>query len=215
MMFVLPKELVNLCKKRMEPYNCEGFVYGRGPVDPEIMVVGEAPGETEIHNGIPFSGRAGRVLDGFFEHLGVSRDQIYFTSTVRSRPYKIVQKTGPGGEIIEKKYNRAPNVKEQTAHAPIVDYEIEHIQPKQIVTLGNIGLQRLVGKGFKISEVHGQLIHSPVRRLKDMETNEWTMTEKEYSIFPTFHPASIFYNRSLLEIVYEDLDRLKQILAEK
>jgi uracil-DNA glycosylase len=213
MMNVLPKDLVERCKKRMEPHNCEGFVYGRGPENPEIMIVGEAPGETEIHNGIPFSGRAGKVLDEFFDYLGVSREDIYFTSTVRSRPYKIVpKKAGPNGEIIEKKYNRAPNVKEQIAHAPIVDYEIQHINPKQIVTLGNIGLQRLLGKKYKISEVHGQLLQAPVRQLKDMETNEWTLSEKEYSIFPTFHPASIFYNRSLLEKVYEDLDELKKIL---
>jgi uracil-DNA glycosylase len=213
MMNVLPKDLIERCKKRMEPYNCEGFVYGRGPENPEIMIVGEAPGETEIHNGIPFSGRAGKVLDEFFDYLGVSREDIYFTSTVRSRPYKIVpKKAGPNGEFIEKKYNRAPNVKEQIAHAPIVDYEIQHINPKQIVTLGNIGLQRLLGKKYKISEVHGQLLQAPVRKLKDIETNEWTLSEKEYSIFPTFHPASIFYNRSLLEKVYEDLDELKKIL---
>lgn len=215
MMEVLPKDLVEQCKKRMEPYNCEGFVYGRGPENPEIMIVGEAPGETEIHNGIPFSGRAGKVLNEFFEYLGVSRDDIYFTSTVRSRPFKIVHKEGPDGEIIEKKYNRAPNMKEQLAHAPIVDYEIRHVKPKQIVTLGNIGLQRLLGKNYKISEVHGRLIQAPVRRLKDMNTNEWTLSEEKYSIFPTFHPASIFYNRSLLEKVYEDLDELKKILTSK
>ncbi|WP_412103405.1 uracil-DNA glycosylase [Rossellomorea aquimaris] len=196
----------------MEPYNCEGFVHGRGPGDPLIMVVGEAPGETEIHNGMPFSGRAGKVLDEFFEYLGVSREEIYFTSTVRSRPFKIVHKEGQGGEIIQKKYNRAPNMKEQLAHAPIVDYEIRHIKPKQIVTLGNIGLQRLLGRKYTISEVHGKLIHAPVRRLKDMDTNEWTLTDREYAIFPTFHPASIFYNRSLLEKIHRDLDELKKHL---
>ncbi|MGR3762604.1 uracil-DNA glycosylase [Rossellomorea sp. NS-SX7] len=215
-MNMLPEDLVERCKKRMEPYHCEGFVYGRGPRNPEIMIVGEAPGETEIHNGIPFSGRAGKVLNEFFDYLGVSREDIYFTSSVRSRPYKIVpKKAGPNGEIIEKKYNRAPNMKEQIAHAPIIDYEIRHINPKQIVTLGNIGLQRLLGKKYTISEIHGRLIQSPVRQLKDMETNEWTLSEKEYSIFPTFHPASIFYNRSLLEKVYEDLDELKEILKRK
>ncbi|MCA1059861.1 uracil-DNA glycosylase [Rossellomorea aquimaris] len=198
----------------MEPYDCEGFVYGRGPMIPDIMIVGEAPGETEIHNGMPFSGRAGKVLNEFFSYIGVSRENIYFTSTVRSRPYKRVQKT-KDNEVLIKKYNRAPTIKEQLAHAPILDYEMQHIKPKQIVTLGNVGLQRLVGKQYTISEVHGRLIHSQVRQLKDLETNEWTRTEEYYSIFPTFHPASIFYNRSLEKEIYKDLDKLKEQLHEK
>ncbi|NMH67790.1 uracil-DNA glycosylase [Bacillus sp. RO3] len=206
-MHVLPEELVEICKKRMEPYACEGFVYGRGPEHPTIMIVGEAPGETEIHNGIPFSGRAGKVLDEFFQYLKVPREDIYFTSTVRSRPYKVVSKEGE-----EKKYNRAPNLKEQLAHAPILDYELQHIKPKQLVTLGNIGLQRLLGKGCTISEVHGRLIESKVRRLKDLHSNEWIMSEESYSIFPTYHPASIFYNRSLEKKIYQDLDKLKEVL---
>ncbi|WP_142323587.1 uracil-DNA glycosylase [Bacillus sp. AFS015802] len=211
-MGMIPKTLIEICKKRMEPYACEGFVYGRGPVTPTIMIVGEAPGETEIHNGIPFSGRAGKVLDGFFDYLGVPRDDIYFTSTVRSRPYKRVQKKSKENEMVEKKYNRAPTLKEQFAHAPILDYELGHVKPKQIVTLGNIGLQRLLGRKYTISDVHGRLIHSRVRKLKDLDTNEWTLSEETYSIFPTFHPASIFYNRSLEKEIYSDLDHLKEIL---
>ncbi|WP_064094360.1 uracil-DNA glycosylase [Rossellomorea aquimaris] len=201
---VIPDELVELCKKRMEPYPCEGFVYGRGPVNPTLMVVGEAPGETEIHNGIPFSGRAGKVLNECLEYLGVSREDVYFTSSVRSRPYKKVGHK-----------NRAPTMKEQIAHAPILDYEMEHIKPKQLVTLGNIGLQRLLGKKYTISKVHGQLLHSPIRRLMSLDTNEWVTSKEEYAIFPTFHPASIFYNRTLLKKMYSDLDILKKILAEK
>ncbi|MEI2666677.1 uracil-DNA glycosylase [Rossellomorea sp. LJF3] len=215
MMRMIPETLVNLCKERMEPYNCEGFVHGRGPMNPAIMIVGEAPGETEIHNGMPFSGRAGKVLDQFFHYLGLGREDIYFTSTVRSRPYKIVQKKTVDNEMIEKKYNRAPILKEQLAHAPILDYELQHVKPKQLVTLGNIGLQRLLGRKYTISDCHGQLIHSKVRRLKDLDSNEWTWSEETYSIFPTFHPASIFYNRSLEKDIYKDLDHLKEILLKK
>lgn len=212
---MIPETLVNLCKERMEGYNCEGFVYGRGPMNPTIMIVGEAPGETEIHNGMPFSGRAGKVLDEFFQYLGVEREDIYFTSTVRSRPYKIVHKKNRENEMIERKYNRAPTLKEQFAHALILDYELQHVKPKQLVTLGNIGLQRLLGRKYTISDVHGQLIRSKVRRLKELDSNEWTWSEDTYSIFPTFHPASIFYNRSLEKDIYQDLDHLKEILHKK
>lgn len=181
---------------------------------PIIMIVGEAPGETEIHNGMPFSGRAGKVLNEFFDYLGVTREDIYFTSTVRSRPYKIVQKKSRDNEMIEKRYNRAPTLKEQLAHAPILDYELQHVKPKQLVTLGNVGLQRLLGRKYTISEVHGRSIHSRVRKLKDLDSNEWSLSKETYSIFPTFHPASIFYNRSLEKDIYNDLDRLKKILHD-
>ena len=62
-----------------------------------------------------------------------------------------------------KKYNRTPNQGEIVAHAPLLDYELEKINPKLIVTLGNIGLQRLAGKDKKITDVHGQLLNSPFK----------------------------------------------------
>jgi len=96
----------------------------------------------------------------------------------------------------------------------LLDYELEKINPKLIVTLGNIGLQRLAGKDKKITDVHGQLLKQPIQKLKDMQSAEFTWSEKEYHIFPTFHPASIFYNRGLLELIYEDLEKLKQYVIK-
>ncbi len=214
-MTVVPEDISTICRKRMEPFDCEGFVNGRGPRDPILMVVGEAPGETEIHNGIPFSGRAGKVLDEFFRYVGVDREDIYFTSTVRSRPFKRVDKVRKDGGVERKWVNRAPNRKEQLAHAAILDYEMTHVHPKQIVTLGNIGLQRLAGREYSISSVHGTPIRTKVKCLKDYDRREWGETEEEYTLFPTFHPASIFYNRSLEKDIYRDLDQLRQILLDK
>lgn len=96
----------------------------------------------------------------------------------------------------------------------MLDYELELIQPPVIVTLGNIALQRLVGKNNKITDVHGELLKRPVQQLKDSSGTEFIWTEKEYNIFPTFHPASIFYNRSLLELIYEDLEKLKRYVIK-
>ncbi len=214
-MTVVPEEISTICRKRMEPFDCEGFVNGRGPLDPILMIVGEAPGETEIHNGVPFSGRAGKVLDEWFRYVGVGREDIYFTSAVRSRPFKRVDKKRKDGKVERKWVNRAPNMKEQFAHAAILDYELAHVRPKQVVTLGNIGLQRLVGRKYSISSVHGTPIRTKVKCLKDYERKEWGETEGEYSLFPTFHPASIFYNRSLEKDIYRDLDQLRQILSDK
>ncbi|MDG5471842.1 uracil-DNA glycosylase [Jeotgalibacillus sp. ET6] len=208
----IPEELAEWGKKRIEPYSAEGFVYGGGPENPALMLVGEAPGETEIHNGIPFSGRAGKELMKFLERAGLKREEVYITSAVRSRPYKWREKKERSGEIIQRKYNRTPNEKEIMAHAPILDWEIEHVNPTIIMTLGNIGLRRLAGKDKKIADVHGQLLKQPVRCCHKDGTYSWT--EKDYLLFPTYHPASIFYNRSLLETIHRDFDHLAKYIKE-
>ncbi|WP_242142669.1 MULTISPECIES: uracil-DNA glycosylase [unclassified Bacillus cereus group] len=207
-----PDFLIQHVKEKSAPYQLEGFLSGQGPKNPKFMLVGEAPGETEIHNGIPFSGRAGKHLMEFLNHLHITREEVYITSAVRSRPYKWKEKKEKSGEVIQKKYNRTPNQKEIVAHAPLLDYELEQIKPRMIVTLGNIGLQRLVGRNKKITDVHGKLLKQSVRKLKDINSSEFVWTRKEYYIFPTFHPASIFYNRSLLDIIYEDLEKLKEYI---
>ena len=53
------------------------------------MIVGEAPGRNEIVNNIPFSGDAGKELDKSLKQIGLSRDQVYITSAVRSRPFSV------------------------------------------------------------------------------------------------------------------------------
>ncbi|MBJ8031330.1 uracil-DNA glycosylase [Bacillus cereus group sp. N21] len=203
-----PDSLVLHVKKLSAPYPLEGFLCGQGPEKPKLMLVGEAPGETEIHNGIPFSGRAGKELMGFLERIGLTREEVYITSTVRSRPYIWREKRERSGQVAQKKYNRTPNQGEILVHAPLLDYEMEHVQAPVIVTLGNIALKRLVGPDKKITDVHGQLLQQPVRRLKNNQSTDFIWTEKIYNIFPTFHPASIFYNRGLLDLIYEDLEKL-------
>lgn len=94
--------------------------------------------------------------------------------------------------------NRTPNKKEILAHAPILDYELVSVQPTIIATLGNIGLQRLLGPKLQISESHGKIYHGPVLELNN-ELNQYQPSKEEYTVVPLFHPAAIFYNRSLSE----------------
>ncbi len=208
----IPDSLAEQGKKRVATYPVEGFVYGSGPDKPKFMLVGEAPGETEIGNGIPFSGRAGKELMNFLERVGVTREEVYITSAVRSRPYKWGEKRTRDGEVVKRKYNRPPTAREIIAHAPILDYEIEHVETPIIVTLGNVGLKRLAGSDKKVSDVHGQFLRQPVQRAGGIDDSKYEWTEQEYLLFPTFHPASIFYNRSLLELIHEDLEKLKGFL---
>ncbi|EUJ32946.1 uracil-DNA glycosylase [Listeria floridensis FSL S10-1187] len=200
-----PKPLIKLVEKRSEGFKLEGFVPGQGKKQSQIMFVGEAPGETEIHNFIPFSGRAGDELMKFMAIAGLTREDVYITSSVRSRPYRWGEKKDrKTGELIKRRYNRAPNQAEIYAQAPILDFEMKAIQPKLIVTLGNIGLRRLLGKNFTVSEIHGELLQQPIQQLASLDENRFVLSEKNYTIIPTFHPASIFYNRKLLPLIEAD-----------
>ncbi len=212
---MFPQHLKKLGLERIEPYQTEGFVPGKGPQNPKIMLIGEAPGRNEIVQGEPFIGRAGDKLTEFMEYIGLTREEIYITSVVRSRPYKIVETTDKEGNKVTKTPNRAPNQKEILAHAPLLDYQIQEMDPEIIVTLGNIALKRLVGKAYKISESHGKLIKSPILELQDLEDKHYVWSDQVYKVFPLYHPAAIFYNGGLLQEIYKDLDALSKILSEE
>jgi len=210
-----PEKLVNFIAERSKDFQLEGFVAGQGPLQPKLMLVGEAPGRNEIVNHIPFSGAAGKKLIQAMASIGLTRDNTYITSAVRSRPYKMVERVNKRTQENEIVYpNRTPNKKEILAHAPILDYELATIQPKIIATLGNIGLQRLLGPKWQISEHHGEIYHGPVLELTT-EQNSYRSSKKEYTVIPLFHPAAIFYNRSLSEKILADWLTLGKILEKE
>lgn len=213
-MYEISEELVALGLQRIEGFPVEGFVKGRGPLNPAVMLVGEAPGENELETGIPFTGRAGKELMESLASAGLSREDVYITSAVRSRPYKWGTKKMRNGETVERKYNRAPTKKEIIAHAPILDAEIRDIQPPIIVTLGNIGLQRLIGPQAKVTELHGTLLETPILKWNE-ETGKFEETAESYHIFPTFHPASVFYNPPVRHLKEADWHKLRDILKMK
>lgn len=199
-----PKKLVETVKQKMHGHQLEGFLSGKGPKNAVLMLIGEAPGETEIKTNIPFSGRSGKKLDGWLAQAGLNREAIYITSAVRSRPFRIKQQRNKKTGLIETKYpNRTPNKAEVLAYAPLLDYEIQTIQPKILIPMGNIGLQRLLGNNVKISTCHGRLLHSPILTYSS-ETNQLTTTSDTYTLFPIYHPAAVFYNQKLESIIEYD-----------
>lgn len=214
MEFQIPEELVALGKHRIEPYPVEGFVRGGGPLRPKLLLIGEAPGENEAIQGKPFVGRAGVELEKSLDQIGLTRADVYMTSPVRSRPYQWKEKRLRTGEVINKKYNRAPKKPEIIAHAPILDYEIEHLDPVLIVTLGNVGLQRLLGPTYRVSEIHGELLNMPIFKLENLESSNFIQTSQSYTIIPTFHPAAIFYNPRIREQVSLDWKAIGEYLQK-
>ena len=203
-MFEIPNHLMDLCIKRIEGYPVEGFVKGKGPRKPTLMLIGEAPGENEAIQGIPFIGRAVEELKKSLASIGLTREDVYMTSAVRSRPFVWREKKERNGETVRKKYNRPPTQKEIIAHAPILDYEITNISPLLIVTLGNVGLQRLLGREATVSKLHGQVLQKPVQFLQSLNSSEFVWSTETYTIIPTYHPASVFYRPSNRDFLEED-----------
>ena len=210
-----PDWLVNDVARRSKGFLLEGFVAGAGPINAQLFILGEAPGRNEIETLIPFSGAAGVELDKSLTLAGLTRSDIYITSAVRSRPYSVKSVINKKSGIPEtKRPNRTPTKKEILAHASITDYEIQQVQPDIIVTLGNIGLQRLLGSAHTVTKDHGQVLTGPIKELNQAQES-YQLSDKTYTVVPMFHPAAIFYNRKLAPLIEEDWQKLGTFLHKK
>lgn len=203
-MLWVPKAIETLAIQRMEGNMVEGFVKSSGNQYPELLLFGEAPGENEVIRGIPFIGRAGEELMQSLSCIGLDRKRRVCNKYNQKSSLSLGNKKERDGTITKRKYNRPPTQKEIIAHAPIIDYEMAHVQPKCIVTLGSVALQRLLGKDKKTTELHGQLINAPIQYLADIKDTTFSQTKTHYTIIPTFHPASVFYRPSLRAEVEAD-----------
>ncbi|MBC2194404.1 uracil-DNA glycosylase [Listeria booriae] len=208
-----PRELIDPIIAKNNEFDLEGFVFGNGDFSPEIMLIGEAPGEVEIRTGVPFTGRAGKELDKTLAIAGLTRDQVYITSVVRSRPFGHKTKIDRAGHTVQKYPNRLPKPQEILLHAPLLDYEISQVKPKLIVALGGCALKRLIDNKMTISASHGRLWRGPIKQLG--ADGKYEASPQDYTIFPTFHPAAIFYNRKIESDLIADWEQLKEILVSK
>lgn len=168
------------------------LVFGEGQWrQPPVMLIGEAPGAQEALQGRPFVGKAGKNLDVFLEAVSLKREEIYISNVVKVRPVRVSAK----GTVS----NRPPNREELLLFTPWLYREILLVQPRLVVTLGNVALKALLGQAAVIGACHGQLTACTVAM--DGQT-------AELPLFPLYHPASVIYNRSLSAVYQEDLQRL-------
>jgi DNA polymerase len=116
-------------------------VFGMGNPKSGLMFVGEGPGQQEDQQGLPFVGRSGQLLDRLvLEEMSLTRDDFYVTNTVKCRP--------PG--------NRDPLPDELGSCWPYLDKQLELIDPKVVVTLGNFATRSLLGTAEGISKLRGR-----------------------------------------------------------
>ena len=165
------------------------LVLGEGNGDrPRLMLIGEAPGETEVVKGRPFVGRAGKNLDEFLRLAGLQREEIFVTNAVKIRPTEI----GPTGRT----RNRAPNREELSLFTPWLLKEIKAVRPRALVTLGNVPLKALAGPRATVGECHGQ----------------WLDSLAGLPLFALYHPASVIYRRALAPVYEQDVLTLAETL---
>lgn len=117
------------------------FVFGSGNPEAGIMFVGEAPGEEEDHQGLPFVGPAGRLLTRIIEAMELSREEVYICNVLKCRP--------PG--------NRDPAPEEVAACEPYLRRQIEIVQPKVICCLGRHAAHALLKTDLPLSRLRGSL----------------------------------------------------------
>lgn len=206
-----PADLLATVKRKVQGRNLIGFTPGQGPRHPRLMLIGEAPGRHEEKVNIPFSGASGKELMKMVASIGYSRETVYITSVVRQRPYSIKKvRDKRTGKIITKTPNRTPTKSEVLAFAPLFDWEVNYVDPQFIIPLGNTALQRLLGPGATIGDLHGQLVSSPIQQSNPAGTG-YRWSEDQYQIVPMYHPAAVLYARRLEPVVYADWQRLGQL----
>lgn len=171
----------------------EPLVFGSGNVDSKIVLVGEAPGRTEVEQGKPFVGQAGKNLEEFISILGIAREELYITNVVKFRPVRFNPDSG-------RESNRTPNKEEIRISTDFIERELYVIKPGLVASLGNIAL-RCILKDDKasIGMLHGYPLNV-------------SFSEVHFTLFPLYHPASIIYRRELKSIYIEDLYKLREYI---
>jgi uracil-DNA glycosylase family protein len=131
--------------------NATQTVFGEGPEDAKLMLVGETPGDQEDLAGRPFVGPAGKLLDRCLAEAGIDRAETYVTNVVKHFKWE------PRGK---RRIHKKPNALEIRACKPWLEAEIDRVQPHVLVCLGATAAQALLGAQFRVSQSRGQIIAS-------------------------------------------------------
>ena len=123
-----------LCKTRQH------IVFGTGKKDAKLMFIGEGPGADEDSQGIPFVGKAGKLMDKAFQGIGIPREEVYIANIVKCRPPS----------------NRVPEADEAQACLDYLRNQVILVKPKIIVLLGSTALKNILGKDLEENEGEGE-----------------------------------------------------------
>ncbi|WP_269522894.1 uracil-DNA glycosylase [Coraliomargarita parva] len=176
------ESLVMNCPVCKEHLSKQGkIVFGVGKVDADIFFCGEAPGADEEIEGEPFVGKAGQLLTKIIQAMGLQREEVYIANILKWRP----EHDKPYG-------NRPPTIEEMNFCLPYLRAQIDIVQPKVIVALGNTAVSGLLGP-------------DPNRRMGNIRGTWHDFNDIPMMI--TFHPSYLLRNNTLKtkRQVWEDL----------
>jgi uracil-DNA glycosylase len=145
-------------------------VFASGDPYSPLVLVGEGPGENEDATGLPFVGRAGKLLDDILGAVELSRDQVYLTNTVKCRAA-----VEEGGRM----KNRQPKTTEIRACNPYLQGQMEAVRPEIVLCLGGPAAKTIIDKDFKITKDRGK----------------WYELDNGARAMATFHPAYVLRQR--------------------
>ena len=172
---------IQVIKNCLLKKNATNLVFGDGNINAKIMIIGEGPGAQEDEAGIPFVGRAGKLLDKMLASIQLDRKKVYITNVVNYRPPS----------------NRRPTDEEIKRYLPFLESHIEIIKPKILVLLGSTALNTIFGNFEVISKARGQWYQKNFGDIKP-----W--------IIASFHPAFLMRQPEQKKLAWIDLKMIRE-----
>jgi DNA polymerase len=145
-------------------------VFGEGPDDARIMLIGEQAGDREDLEGLPFVGPAGRLLDKALEEVGVDRDRLYVTNVIKHFKFELRGK---------RRLHKRANAAEVDACLRWLNGELAALAPSHVVCLGALAARVMFGRDFRLMQERG--------RWRRIEGNRWCLA--------TAHPSAVLRAR--------------------
>ena len=170
-------QLIKHCELKKTATN---IVFGDGNANAKIMIIGEGPGAQEDADGIPFVGRAGKLLDKMLESIHLNRTKVYISNVVNYRP----------------PFNRRPTEEEIARYLPYLRSHIEIINPKILILLGSTALNTIIGNEEAISRARGKWFQKEIGTVKP-----W--------IIASFHPAFLMRRPEQKKLAWIDLKMIR------
>ena len=161
--------------------NATNLVFADGNNSAKIMIIGEGPGAQEDSAGIPFVGRAGKLLDKMLSAIQLDRSKVYISNVVNYRPPE----------------NRRPTDAEIERYLPYLKTHIEIINPKILILLGSTALNALIGNETVISKARGKWTQKEIGKAKP-----W--------IIASFHPAFLMRQPEQKKLAWIDLKMVRE-----
>lgn len=177
-------EKIRSCRKCVLSATRTNTVPGTGAKNPFVLVIGEAPGEEEDRQGLPFVGPAGKLLDKMLSAISLDRNtNCYIANVVKCRPPR----------------NRDPQKEERDACRSYLDAQIHILKPKFILALGKVAIRNLFN-------IDGEFSLSPYRQ-RLLEYNKIPMVA-------TYHPSALLRNPDYKKPAWDDLKFLRAELEK-